>query len=572
MCNGKNHSHSHELSHSSEEVSPELALSRRGLMKAMGAVAGTVALSPLGAAPAGATTRVEIAKQTTNKWKPYRYSLSGDHHIHTEHSPDATYTPLQQVQYSESNGLDWIVLTDHGGTAHQKYAIDLITPKIADARSRTSMHVFQGLEWNVPGAEHATIIVPPTPGTKNLLKQFELLYDGVVLADAKKVTRATSSDGEPNAIAGLKWLADQVSSGVVPMALMFANHPARKGLDSPHEVRAWRDTAPDIAVGWEGAPGHQVAAHPTVQAAVVATGSKSVNGRGYYDNSPGADSFAGYAPTETDNPYRTYGGYDWFTARVGGLWDSLLAEGKPWWITANSDSHSIFGSSLKGTHLTSAGPGNQDTAYYNNTGDYGAPIDSGAPINIYGDFAPGAYSRTLVGSQIKSYTGIMAALKAGNIITAHGGIITGADVRVFTDMDSQGVTTGGRTVVQKGGNVTATITVTLASIANGGGVIPALKMVQLISGPVTGPVTDKDTIYAPQTSVTKTFEVNSTDGTATCTYTWKNVQGDFYLRYRGGDGKNVDANGNPKMDVMGNSNPWADLWFYTNPIFVSVVK
>ena len=27
------------------------------------------------------------------------------------------------------------------------------------------------------------------------------------------------------------------------------------------------------------------------------------------------------------------------TATVGGLWDSLLAEGKPWWISANSDSH-----------------------------------------------------------------------------------------------------------------------------------------------------------------------------------------------------------------------------------------
>jgi hypothetical protein len=66
--------------------------------------------------------------------------------------------------------------------------------------------------------------------------------------------------------------------------------------------------------------------------------------------------------------------------------------------------------------------------------------------------------------------------------------------------------------------------------------------------------------------------VNESSGTVTYTYTWKNVQGDFYLRFRGGDGKNVDANGNPKMDVMGNSSPWGDLWFYTNPVFVTVLK
>src|SRR5262249_20061307 len=28
--------------------------------------------------------------------------------------------------------------------------------------------------------------------------------------------------------------------------------------------------------------------------------------------------------------YRTWGGFDWFTATVGGLWDSMLAKGRPW--------------------------------------------------------------------------------------------------------------------------------------------------------------------------------------------------------------------------------------------------
>lgn len=571
MCEG--HSHHHDQTQAeSVEMSPEFEISRRGVVKAVSALAGAAAIAPLGAAPAGATTRVEVAKQTTNKWKPNRYLLAGDHHIHTMHSPDATYTPLQQIKNGENNGLDWLVITDHGGTAHQKYAIDLISPEIAAARKQTSVHVFQGLEWNVPGAEHATVIVPPGRNTVDVLKKFEGMYDGSVLADLKKVTRATSTDGEPMAVEGLKWLQTQVQSGTIPMALMFANHPARKGLDSPHEVRAWRDTAPGIAVGWEGAPGHQMAAHPDVQAALKAIGSTTINGRGYYDNSPGADSFAGFAPTASENPYRTYGGYDWFTARVGGLWDSLLAEGKPWWITANSDSHSIFGSSLKGTHLVGGIPGNQDSAYYNTTGSYGAPVDSGAPINLYGDFAPGAYSRTIVGVAEKSYLGIMQSLKSGNIITTHGGIIDWADIRVTTDTDKQGVTIGGRTVAARGDSVTASITVKLASLVNSNGVIPQLKLVQLISGAVTGPVTDKDTIFAPQTTITESYTVNQTSGTVTFSHTWKNVQGDFYLRFRGGDGNKVDATGNPMMDVMGNASPWESLWFYTNPVFVTVLK
>ena len=426
------------------------------------------------------------------------------------------------------------------------------------------------MEWNIPGAEHATLILPPSSATVQVLKEFEKNYDGQVLADAKITKGLNTSDGEKYAVEGIKWLGQQIEGGRIPSALVFANHPARKGLDSPHEVRAWRDAYPGIAVGWEGAPGHQMAAHPTVQSAVTAAGSTSTNGRGYYDNSPNADSFPGYAPTATENPYRTYGGFDWFTSKVGGLWDSLLAEGLPWWITANSDSHTNYNDSLIGTHLVRNVPGSNDSSWYNLNGSYGAPIDSGTKQATYGDFAPGAYSSTIVSSISNTYSGIMASLKAGNIIVTHGGLIAGADVRVYSDKDKRGVTTGGRTFANKGDNVTATITVSLASIANGSGSIPKLKNVQLIGGPVTGPVTDKDTMLAPQTSILKNFEV--TGDNLTFEFTFKNVQKSFYIRYRGNNGVNLDKDGlNPKMDVMGNSNPWLDLWFYTNPIFIDVI-
>lgn len=79
MCEGQSHHHDNPQSES-VEITPEFEISRRNLVKAVTAVAGAAALAPLGAAPAGASTRVEVAAQTTNKWKPNRYLLAGDHH------------------------------------------------------------------------------------------------------------------------------------------------------------------------------------------------------------------------------------------------------------------------------------------------------------------------------------------------------------------------------------------------------------------------------------------------------------------------------------------------------------
>jgi hypothetical protein len=148
------------------------------------------------------------------------------------------------------------------------------------------------------------------------------------------IQRATSADGEPYALAALRYLDAQVFAGRTEIALMLANHPARRGVDSPHELRGWRDAAPDVAIGMEGAPGHQAAA-------ITAANGGRAAGRGYYDGSPSADSFPGYAPSATENPYRSYGGFDWMTAKLGGLWDSMLAEGLPWTVTATSDSHQV---------------------------------------------------------------------------------------------------------------------------------------------------------------------------------------------------------------------------------------
>ena len=61
-----------------------------------------------------------------------------------------------------------------------------------------------------------------------------------------------------------------------------------------------------------------------------------------------------------------------------------------------------------------------------------------------------------------------------------------------------------------------------------------------------------------------------TSGRQRYTLTLRGVQDPFYVRFRGGDGRHADADGHPLVDRIGDSDPWDDLWCYTNPVFVDV--
>lgn len=531
-----------------------LSVARRRFLAGMGVAAAATA--------AGAGQAAAADRTPTNRWTAGDRWYAGDHHIHTKYSPDAQYEVATQVANGRKYGLDWLVITDHGGVAHQKFSIDQVTPDIEAARGKyRDTLVYQGLEWNIPGAEHATVFLPPSRNTVDILRAFEAAYDGGVLSTPVAggglglIERATSADGEPYALAALRFLDAQVFAGRVEIALMLANHPARRGVDSPHELRGWRDAAPDVAIGMEGAPGHQAAA-------ITAANGGRAGGRGFYEGAPTVDSFPGYAPTATENPYRSYGGFDWMTAKLGGLWDSMLAEGRPWTITSTSDSHQVYGDTFV--------PGTQN---YDQTGSRGAPTDAGTR-QVYGDFWPGQYSSTLVGASSKSYVDVMRGLQSGKVVAVHGRLIDGLDLRVRARSggDTRGVSIGGRTFVRRGSDVEVTVEVTLASRPNAAGSVPKLAKVDLIAGPVTGPAADRDTLSAPRTTVVETFAVpGSARGRIRFTHTFRAVDRAFYLRLRGSDGNRLDSAGNPLMDVMGDDDPWADLWFYANPVFVDVI-
>jgi hypothetical protein len=542
-----------------------LSIARRQFLVGLGLAAGGSVVAgalPAAAATPAAAPAARPVGAPVNPWGGGERWYAGDHHIHTKYSPDAQYEVATQVANARKNGLDWMVITDHGGVAHQKFSIDQVTPDIERARkANRDILVYQGLEWNIPGAEHATVFLPPGRNTVEILRAFEAAFDGAVLSTPVSaggkgsIVRATSADGEPYALDALRYLAKEVSAGRTEIALMLANHPARRGVDAPHELRGWRDAAPHVAIGMEGAPGHQAGGVPT-------SAGGAGGGRGYYDFAPGPDSFPGYNPTAAENPYRTYGGFDWMTAKVGGLWDSLLAEGRPWWITSTSDSHQVFRDTFT--------PGTQD---HNSTGSRGAPVDSGTP-HPYGDFWPGYYSSTIVGASSRDYPAIMRGMQAGKVLAVHGGLIDGLDLRVRATSggDARGVTIGGRTFVRRGGDVEVVIDVQLAGGPNHSGATPRLAKIDLIAGSVTGPAADKDTLSASGTTVVQSFDVPRGAGRRVqFTHVFRKVDGPFYLRVRGSDGNRLTSDGGPVMDVLGDADPWSDLWFYANPVFVDVV-
>ncbi|MGW4168555.1 PHP domain-containing protein [Streptomyces chartreusis] len=559
---GHDHDHSHDaaaalpaafdLAVPDEALTPEqqsrrTLLRRAGLLGAGLAAASVVAPAAAAAAPASAASSAPASggrRSSGFLW------LSGDHHIHTQYSSDGKYRVVDQVRQGARHGMDWLVITDHGSTTHAKIGVDKVNPDIRAARAAyEDTLVFQGLEWNIPGAEHGTVFVHPGNNEVSVLKQFETDYDGSV----KNASDSTPAN-EALAVAGLNFLAEQVQRRKVKDALMLANHPARRGVDSPHEIRNWRDAGRgrQIAIGFEGAPGHQAAGLP----APMGPG----RARGIYDNNPSANSFAGYPPES----YRTWGGFDWMTATVGGLWDSLLAEGKPWWITANSDSHQVYAdTAARGTG------GNFDT-----DGRYADPVYGGQIDITQGDYWPGQYSRTHVGSDGFSYAAVMDGIRAGRIWVDHGQLLSALDVRVSGG--HRWATLGGALHVRKGTDVTLTVDVAMAGGPNWAGFVPRLARVDVIQGDVTGPVADKDTFTAPTAKVVKSYEVNKSSGTVRLTYALGRVDRPVYVRVRGTDGNRgavgamgaaVDPAG-PAIDVVGDADPWRDLWFYSNPVWV----
>ena len=448
--------------------------------------------------------------------------LAGDSHIHSHWSTgydnrsspptpikgrDALYSTPRNAAMARRFGLRWMVTTDHGGPYHSKVNLEQAHRELTLSRELVpEVLQFYGMELNMPGMDHHTLIIPRAEDEATVLYEIESRFDANEDWARPPDPRRQSAELRRQALAHMQ--------GLERLPILFANHPSRSaeaigryGRDEPWELRENNDLAPDVYRGMEGAPGHQ--------AATLTQGNR-IRNRGAYWNA-GA---------------RTLGGFDQMTAIVGGLWDALLGEGRRFWIVASSDSH---------FHYTE-------------------------PVRAGSDFWPGEFHKTWVHAR-PTYAGVLNALREGRVFAVAGDLVTELDVRLKTS-GGQEAGLGGTLRVARGAQVTATVRFRDPETPNAAGENPAVRRVDVIVGEVRGRASDPSVDRNPTTRVLARFtrDALARDGIRySLEAALPAADHDLYVRVRGTSTADLE----PAMDGPG-ENPWHDLWFYSNPIFIEV--
>lgn len=480
--------------------------------------------------------------------------MSGDFHTHT-FLTDGGRTEADVVQHAFPQfGLDWMANSEHGGTSvldpfgnpfpapvwRWITLRDYSFPIVQGLRATYPGHLLiQGLEWNNPTHEHTSVgIINAEPRP---ISDFEYRFD----SSDNDGSRASESLAKQNkthadAVAALKWLETNYKNS----SYAVLNHPSRSLKVLASDIREFNDVAPDVCFGMEGLPGHQK------------------------DPSRGGYSYGPYKAADgSDITYkaRTFGGADYMTAKVGGLWDSLLGEGRHFWIFNNSDFH-----------------------------------------NTDGDFWPGEYSRTYTfvpdsdrrgfdfhrwhgedrwkhGNKV-SYSELLAGLRSGRTFVANGGLIDELDFYAKSRDDRAYM--GETLTVHKGDHVQITIRFR-SPVVNNNNEPVQVDHVDLIAGEFSDVRAVPGTAaYNADTNPTTRVMARFTaadwereDGWYIIKYVVKKSAKNTYFRLRGTNlgvstPNESDGDGNPLIDTLAGPNDatkaYADLWFYSNPVFVKV--
>lgn len=460
-------------------------------------------------------TNTLITVETTAA-EPAMQWIAGDHHIHsrystgwdTEQNPpapllggDAIYPIQMNALMAKYFGLGWMVSTDHGGPNHSRVNLEMAYPELERSRQVVpEVLQFWGMEFDTPGADHSSLIIPHSHEESQQLFEIESRFSRREPWPADE-----SWNTEPRMLEALEYMTTQQRAPV-----LIANHPSRSateigvyGLDTPSELRDWNDTAPTIAVGMAAAPGHQASGlNPDGSAG-------NLRERGFYREAS------------------TLGGFDQYTAIVGGFWDSMLGEGRRWWITANSDSH---------RHYTEGG----------------------------GDFYPGEYSKTHVWAA-RNHDSILEGIRDGRVFVTTGDLISALEFTVSTQ--SRSASLGETLSAYKGDEVEVIIRFLDTDKANARGQNPRVSRVDLIRGDYTGRLENRAEDSNPSTRVEHRFLPAEWSRQGD----WQEMRITFiaeesgYLRLRGTSGAELE----PAADEAG-EDPWINLWFYSNPIFIEL--
>ncbi|WP_084165547.1 S-layer homology domain-containing protein [Paenibacillus massiliensis] len=474
--------------------------------------------------------------------------VTGEYHIHTTQSDDAQ-GKLQDVLDAafEQNGLDWVALSEHlrmsgrdedGNTLGSPIPVSkgialYQAPKIKelqDAGKYAGKTIFSGFEWDMPTYDHVSVgIITDDPGSPAALKainQFEYLFSNrdASLFDPADVLAWNAADQRAYSTASdarqaFRWLAANY-----PDSYALFNHPSRKNGTSAElkvqDIRDMNNIAPRVAFGFEGIPGNQMA-------------------------------------PDRGETVDIYGGADVRIAKVGGMWDALLGEGRKFWNFGNSDFHFKISSDRR-----------YSSGYW-----------------------PGEYSKNYTwveGSDMKS---IVEGMRSGKSFSATGDLINALDFSIQSAESMKEM--GGELEVAAGDEMELKIRFKSPNQNNNGDPVQ-VDHVDLIVGNVTGPVEPGTAAYNKATNdttkVLKRFTsadwVTDAEGYNTITYPVGPASENQYFRLRGTNlGTDVPgetSNGEPLLDQKNttvdnetrftqiNDRNYSDLWFYSNPIFVNV--
>jgi hypothetical protein len=398
----------------------------------------------------------------------------------------------------------------------------------------------------------ATSGLPASGGGTVTLK---VLVTDLLAAPFSKLNtaKALPTDAD-NTVVGAQWLEDNFGK----QAYAVVAHPSMNNQWHVGDFRAMNDAAPDVAIGMQGIPGNQ--------------SSFARGGYGSFIKADGTLGTAATADAALTAKARTYGGADYMTAKVGGVWDSLLGEGRHFWIFNDSEFYK-YNKSFKDASGNTIG------------------------IQYYG-FYPGQYNKTWTFAKKDTPQAVVDGMHSGDSFVANGDLIDG--LRFTVKSGKKSATMGQTFRVRPGKRVTITVAIH-SPRQNQNGDRPVVNHVDLIVGNVTGFISPSSPEYTSKdtnssTHVLKTFTKRN----------WKKAKGgwrtmvvrvkgtaNMYFRLRGTNvapntANKTDAQGNPLDDELGYApipNPadggatmtapvnspdiaWADLWFYSNPIFL----
>lgn len=583
--------------------------------------------------------------------------MAGDFHNHTPCSDGRSSVETLVKKSIESFGLEWLGAADHGGSSPRdcrvddpegdgaqsgsgvyydqeeglvikgdtatsqghrsmwrwQEAEDIIYPELTRlAGELKSPMLYAGVETNVPGHEHVSMTVIGNQKPQNALKKNGDVGDASAVAEfeyrfdrsdsdfsngapthnwtGKIKTASGTSSGLINhfskTIPSVLWLQDNypLDSYYVPAHLERAgvfNPNGNNGFNVEH-LRDFNNAGPTVAVGFESQPGHQAS-----------------NNRGEYR--------ANFCGNGCDSAgVTTFGGTGIYAAKIGGVWDAMLGEGRNWFFYASSDWHNRGAFSIYERSTTA-------------------------------DFYPGEYQKLYIPRPANKNKltpqAVIDGVRAGNSYSVMGDLISGElkyTAQVKGQAQGKKAKMGQTLVVKRGKTVKLTLEVNVPTGPNYSpysfnnpslaqiGIQeplnrPTLRQVQFIKGDITGVVDPYNAAYTDGTNasaaVIARFDASTwvAKGTKrTMTVVIPNVQNSMYIRVRGSNlpaavPAETDAEGNPLNDwdpENANQGPfvpctdaacpdhlvvrdnqkissydvasWSDLWFYTNPIFIRV--